>query len=221
MPLLEIKIILTDDNSTGRRHISSILENNNEPKMKVIGMASNGKELIEMLRDKTPDIVILDLAMPVLDGYETFKIIHSQYPDLKVVMLSNYYSGYYISQMLIAGVRAFQNKNCFTHELIDTIVRVHTNGYHFNDAILKHLLISLDEDKELDSIIKENLLSEREIEILRELCKDKGLKAISESLHISENTVKHHKKSILKKTNSKSVVSLVKFAIKTGISALK
>ena len=217
----EITLILADDYSNSRSHFSSILKKNAYPKMKIIGLASSGRELLDLLEKKLPDIVLLDLAMPEQDGHETFKILHGLYPELKVIILSNYYSGYYISQMLIAGVRAYQNKHCFASELIETVVQVYHNGYHFTDDILKHLLISLDEDKELDRIIKQNLLSDREIEILRELCKDKGIKEISQSLHISENTVKHHKKSILKKTNSKSVVSLVKFAIKTGITSLK
>lgn len=217
----EIKLILADDNSNSRSHFSAILKNSTSPKMKIIGLAWDGKELLDLLETKQPDIVILDLAMPKLDGHEAFKIIHNLYPELKVIILSNYYSGYYISQMLIAGVRAYQNKHCFAGELIDTIVQVHNNGYHFSDDVLKHLLISLSEDKELDRIIKEHLLTDREIEILRELCKDKGIKEISQSLYISENTVKHHKKNILKKTNSKSIISLVKFAIKTGITSVK
>ena len=216
-----INVMLADDNSYARSFFSSAIESPANSRIKITGLAANGLELLKLVEKELPEIVILDLAMPVMDGYKTLQILREKFSEIKVIIFSNFCSDYFISKLLIAGASAYVPKGTFIENLVEIIHKVHEENYYFTEKISRLLVTSLIEDKELDRILDENLLSDREIEVLRELCDEKSIKAISKSLYISENTVKHHKKSIYEKTNSRSMISLVKFAIKTGITDLK
>lgn len=213
-----IEIMLADDNNYARNFFGLQIEEFTDRNIRVVGSVSNGLELIRLVQRKSPDIVILDLAMPILDGYRTLKILNRKFPFIKVIIFSNYFSGYYISQMLIAGARAYLPKDSFIKELVLTIQEVYKEGYCFNNEILNHLLTSIIEDNELDELLTNSILSDREIEVLKHLCNEENIRTIAQKLYISENTVKHHRKNIYRKTNSKSIIALIKYAIKTGIA---
>lgn len=210
-------MILVDDHNLGRQTFRAYIESYSKD-VKVIGEAGNGMELLVLLKDTLPDIVILDLEMPVLDGAQTLKILTEKYPSIKVIMLSTHYNEYLVSQLMVAGACGYLPKNCFAEEVFETINKVYNEGFYFNGTISRNVVISLIESKKIQYLVSEKILSKREIEILQEMCNEKQGKEIADAFNISENTVAYHKKNIYSKTNCDSLVGLVKYAIRTGIA---
>lgn len=213
----KITIMLADDHNAGRVAFASYIRENQD-NMRVIGEAANGQELLDLVAKKEPDIVILDLEMPVLDGFKTLKILNKEYPHVKTIILSSHYNEYYISELMLHGARGYLSKTAFAAEVFDTINNVYAEGYYFKKNVSSHVVQSLIENKSLQELISEKQLTSREIEILQLICNEKQNKEIAQALDISERTVKYHKQSLLEKTNSSSVIGLVKYAIKAGIS---
>lgn len=209
--------MLADDHNLGRQTFSAYLENNSK-EIKVIGEAENGLKLLELLEIKIPDIVILDLEMPVLDGYKTLNVLVEKYPAIKTIILSTHYNEFFISELMLMGACAYLPKNCFAEEVFETITKVYTEGFCFNNMVSRQVLNTLVGERKLQYLVSERILSEREIEVLQEICNEKQGKEIAEALNISENTVAFHKRNIYVKTNSSTLVGLVKYAIRTGIA---
>lgn len=209
--------MLADDHNIGREAFASFIRENQE-NMRVIGEAENGQVLLDLVKKEEPDIVILDLEMPVLDGFKTLKILNTEYPHVKTIILSSHYNDYYISELMLNGARGYLSKTAFATEVFETINNVYTDGYYFKKGVTNHIVQTLIEDKSLQELISEKELTTREIEILQLICNEKQNKEIAEALQISERTVKFHKQNLLDKTNSFSVIGLVKYAIRSGIS---
>lgn len=217
MGVTKIKIMVADDHLFVIESIINRLKQ--EDNFSIIGLAKNGKELIDLIAKDEPDIVLIDLEMPVMGGAEAVRIIASRYPKIKPVMLSGYYSDYFVSELVNLGVCGYISKNFDTDEVILTINKVYQDGYYFSKKVA-HLLISEQERKNFDKIMKQISLTDREIEILKEICKGKSNKEIALKLNITYDTVDFHRKNIYKKTNSSNIVALIKYAIKNGIADL-
>jgi DNA-binding NarL/FixJ family response regulator len=210
--------MLADDHHSARQAYARIIAD--EENFKVTGQASNGKELIGLIENAAPDIVLLDLDMPVMNGVETLKVLNAKYPNVKAIILSMHNEQYYISELLIAGACAYLPKNCDIQDLITTINKVYNDGFYFNKALSKLIVSTSMKNKSFDSIIAQLSLTQREIDILKHVCNERTNKQIAELLDISVDTVDFHRKSIYRKTNSKSIVSLVKYAIRNGITTI-
>jgi DNA-binding NarL/FixJ family response regulator len=207
----KIKIILVEDHHSARQAYAECLEK--EYNFFVIGQASNGLELLGLISKNIPDIVLLDLEMPVLNGYNTLPILKMQFPSIKTIILSTHNEAYLATHMLQNGANSYLPKNCEMKDVVQAINKVYDEGFFF-DELISRLLI--------DDFLKTNdlPLSDREISVLRLFCKGKPYKVISEELFISLNTVKFHLKNIYKKTEMESVAGLIKYAIKKGITEL-
>jgi len=213
----KISIMLADDHNVGRQMFSSFLKQNHE-NMRVIGEAANGLELLKLVEIEEPDIVILDLEMPVLDGFKTLKILTEEHPKVKTIIFSSHYDEFYISELMLRGARAYVSKTAFATEVFETINKVYTEGFYFNKGVRKHMMQTLIEDKNLEELITTKQLTEKEIEVLQQICDEKQNKEIAKALNISENTVEYYKRQLYTKTHSVSVVGLVKYAIRAGIT---
>jgi len=209
--------MLADDHNLGRQTFSAYLENNSE-EIKVIGEAENGLKLLELIETKIPDIVILDLEMPVLDGYKTLKVLVEKYPTIKTIILSTHYNEFFISELMLMGACAYLPKNCFAEEVFETITKVYNEGFCFNNMVSRQVITTLINERKLQYLVSEKILSDREIAVLQEICNEKQGKEIAEALNISENTVAFHKRNIYVKTNCETLVGLVKYAIRCGIA---
>lgn len=208
--------MIADDHNLGRESFSSYLENNCEG-VKITGQAANGLELLALMKKNAPDIVILDLEMPVMNGHQTLLEITKRYPKVKTIIFSTHYNEYFISELMIAGACGYLSKNCFAEEMFETIDKVYTEGFYFNNSVSRQVVTTLIEEHKLQYLISEKILSDREIDVLKEICNEKQGKEIADALKISENTVQFHKKNIYNKTNCETLVGLVKYAIRTGI----
>ncbi len=179
--------------------------------------AQHGKDLLQLLNTHVPDVVLLDLEMPIMNGVETAEHILPKYPDMKVVVLTQHDSEKFMLHMLEMGVHSFLLKNSNPDELERAIVSVYDKDFYHNDLIssVMRKTISLRSEKPVFSKMAE--LSEREKEIFRLICEEHSLKEISLMLNISEKTIHSHKANIQGKLGVKNTVGMVKFAYENGL----
>jgi len=210
----KIKIILVDDHEIFRNGLNSLL--NSLGNVKVIAEATNGNEFLEIVEKKKPDIVFMDINMPILDGIDTTETALKKFPNLKIIALSTFGDNEYFNKMLNAGVRGYMLKSSRKNEFIDALECVHTNDdyYYSNELLLNYSKNII--NKQVEIIEKDKLpeLSRREIEILELVCRGKSNDEIAESLFISKRTVENHKTSLIQKTDTGNTVNLVIYAFK-------
>lgn len=210
-----IQIIIADDHALIRKAFISLLKEMRN--VYVINEASNGKELLNILRNQIPDVVLLNYKMPLMDGREALQIIKSKYPQVKVIMMSSHDNQDVIIDLITKGANGFVSKSSAPEMLFKTILRVQNEGHYFEANISQMMVRGIVNEKNKSERINKNSLTDREISVLKEVCNGCTKKGISERLYISVSTVDYHKKNIFKKTNSKSVVDLMKYAFRNGL----
>lgn len=208
------KIILVDDEILIRKGIKSVLEQ--EDNFDVTHDFSDGSELLLHLNNSTniPDVILMDIKMPNLNGVETTKIIIEQYPDIKVVMLSSFYTDIFIAKMFEIGAVCYLSKNANPIEIISAINRVLENGFFYNDFEMNFLANKTPKNKDNNNI---DDLSKRELEVLHYICKQFSSSEIAQKIDISPRTVDGHRNKLLEKTKTKNVVGLVVYAIQHNL----
>ncbi|MFO7658481.1 MAG: response regulator transcription factor [Bacteroidales bacterium] len=205
------KILIVDDHQLFRNGLKFILNEMND--MQVIGEASNGKEFLDLLEYEIPDLVLMDINMPLMNGVVATKHALDKYPDLNILVLSMYGETEYYNTMIDLGVKGFILKDIDNKELRDAIEKVVSGGNYFS----QELLLNLIKNKSYDENIT---LTKREKEVLELICKGYSNQQISEKLFISQRTVERHRSNLLLKTDSRNSISLVVFAIKNKLVLL-
>jgi DNA-binding NarL/FixJ family response regulator len=204
----KIGVAIVDDHQLFRNGLKFII--NNEPDIEVVIEASNGKEFLTYLENYHPDVILMDINMPEMDGVETTRQVLSKYPDLHVLILSMYSDIEYYNTMIELGVKGFILKDIDNIELVDAIRKVNSGGSYFSQELLLKLIKHKPENLGIE-------LTKREKEVLELICRGYSNQQISEELFISQRTVERHRSSLLYKTDSKNSVSLVVYAIKNGL----
>lgn len=199
-----LRILIVDDHPLYRSGLRMIFQN--LPYVSAIDEAGNGKECIEMLKLQVPDIVLLDIHMPEMDGITCMQVIREQWPKLKVVVLSQYDELRSVNALLNMGVGGYMMKTDSAQQLIVAFEEIAFD----NRAALNRALGRKNP--------KDRLLHKREIEILKLLCLQLSSKQIAERLFISKHTVDNHRKRILKKTGMQNTAGLVSWALQNGFS---
>ncbi len=202
------KIIIVDDHRLFRSGLKYIL--NEIPEIEVIGEASNGKEFLELLKYLNPDLVLMDISMPEMNGVEACQKALEKDPTLKILVLSMFGDDAYYNTMIDIGVKGFILKDSDNSELLTAIKTIVSGNSYFS----QELLIKLIRNKNTPPGIK---LSRRETEILALICKGYSTNLISEQLHISHRTVERHRASLLAKTESSNSISMAIYAIKNNL----
>ncbi|MFE3872654.1 response regulator [Flavobacterium sp. ZS1P70] len=212
-----IKIILVDDELLFRKGISFLLER--EKNLEVIFEASNGDELISFLQLNInhPDIIIMDLKMPVINGVEATKIIRKEFPEIKIIALTSYDSKSFVANMIDVGAVSYLIKNATPQDLLTTINEVALKGFYYTDSVMKVIKEDVLTNKKIKSNFDNNFLTKREIEVLKLICFQKSTVEIAEQLFISPRTVEGHRNSLLLKTQSKNIAGLVVYAVQNDI----
>lgn len=209
-----IKIIIVDDEILFRKGISFLL--GRETNIEIIFEAANGDELISFLRNNKsnhPDIIIMDLKMPIINGVEATKIIHAEFPELKIIALTSYNSKSFVANMIDVGAVSYIIKNATPQELMKTINEVSKKGFYYTDYVMKIIQADLLTNKKTKSNFDSNFLSPREIEVLKLICTQKSTVEIAEQLFISPRTVEGHRNNLLLKTDSRNIAGLVVYAV--------
>jgi DNA-binding NarL/FixJ family response regulator len=218
----QIQIVIADDEQLFRSGISFLL--NREENFNVTFEAENGQELVDYLSTaKTiPDIVLMDLKMPVLNGVETTKIVHKKYPGIKIIALTSYSGKSFITNMINVGASSYLLKNTSPKDVVKTINEVQKKGFYYDNDVMKtiHENLLSSNGKKIKSDLDKKLLSKREIEILELICKQLTTSEIADKLFLSPRTVDGHRNNLLLKTESKNVAGLVIYGIQKKLIEL-
>jgi DNA-binding NarL/FixJ family response regulator len=203
-----IRILAVDDHPLLRKGIAALL--NAEPDMKLVAEASNGEEAVESFRLYRPDVTLMDLQLPGVNGIEAINRILSEFPDARIIVLTTYTGDAQVLRALRAGARAYILKGHVHRELLETIHTVHAGRKRIPPDIAVELAEHAAEDE----------LSSREIEVLRLIASGNSNKQIGDQLAIGETTVKSHVTNILSKLSANDRAHAATIGIKRGIIAL-
>lgn len=211
-----IKVLLVEDHAIVRQGIRSLIESDME--ISVIGEAANGVEAIHLISENMPDVVIMDLNMPVMNGIECTKVLKRQYPALKVLVLSMHDHEQYLVDMLAAGANGYVLKNTSRKELLYAIKLLHNNrkyiGPEFTESMLaKYQALTKNNSKTAASVD----LSEREKEVLDLIAEGLTNVEIANKLTTSVRTIETRRKNLLEKTNTTNTATLIRFAALNGL----
>lgn len=211
------KLFIVDDHQMFRDGLKFLLAKLDN--IEITGEAENGKLFIDALESVQPDIVLMDISMPEMDGVQATKMALEKYPNLKIIALSMFGDEEYYYKMIHAGVKGFVLKESGSHELEEAINSVLNNQNYFSQELLRNIIFNIGKEKspQNNGIDEEINISLREKEILQEICSGLSTTEIAEKLNISKRTVEGHKANLLSKTASKNSVNLIMYAIKNGL----
>ena len=212
-----ISIGIVDDDALIVNLLKNFLESQQD--MNVVLTASNGRDCVDKLKEveEVPQILLMDLKMDEMNGIETTQLLKKEFPEIKTIIISSHYKVSFMGFMLKTGVCAFAPKGISTADLIMIIKEVSERGYYFNQDQLEIIRDQLSSKFPKPVLEEENVLSEREIDVLRLLCQQKTAKEIGEKLFITKRTVEGHKNNLFVKTGAKNVAGLVIYAVQNGI----
>jgi two-component system invasion response regulator UvrY len=207
-----ISVALVDDHRLLRSGLSNFIKSN--PEFKVVFEADNGLELQEKMKGNAlPDVVLMDINMPLMDGYEATAWLHKNHAAVKVLALSMYDSEECIIRMLRRGAKGYLLKDTEPDDLIKAIQETYHNGFYYTPLVAKHIAYLIN-----DTDQKQNTtLTERETELLQHMASELTYKEIADKMFLSPKTVENHREKMCEKLQIKTRVGLVMYAIKNGI----
>ncbi len=205
------KVIIVDDHVIFRKGLFTIL--NETDFIKVVGEASNGNELLDMLKKQDVDVILMDIKMPVMDGIEATKKVTAKYPEIKVIALTMFEEISYFNKMIEAGASGFLLKKTTSEELEKAINLVLLDESYFSEEFMSSLNMHL-KPRQKDPSIS---LTDREQEVLELICKGFSNVEIAHFLGVSSRTVDGFRARLLDKTGAKNAPNLVMYAIKNGL----
>ncbi|MFT3749463.1 DNA-binding response regulator [Terrimonas sp.] len=211
-----IKVIIADDHVLFRAGVKTALSSKKD--VRLIGEADNGQQLIHLLKHLQPDVILLDIQMPIMDGITSLPEIKKLYPHIRIIMLTMHNDHSMISKLMELGANAYLTKNSDSEVIYDAIKTCYTNEYYFNDLTNKALLDGLRTKRNNDNFVNTEVkLTDKEKHILRLICEEKSTKEIADMVDLSPRTVEAIRDKLKSKTGAKSMAGLVMYAIKAGI----
>ena len=216
---MKIKILLADDHKIVREGIRTLIEK--QPGLEVIGEADSGRMALKLALELKPDVVIMDITMPDLNGIEATRQIHSETPSVKVIALSMHSDKRLVAGMLMAGASGYLLKeDCDSVELARAIQAVATNQIYLSPKISE--VVVKDYVRQLSTAASSpfSILTPREREVLQLLAEGKSTKEIASSLHVSVKTIETHRNKLMEKLDIRSIAELTKYAIREKLIPL-
>jgi DNA-binding NarL/FixJ family response regulator len=217
---LNIRVLVADDHAIVREGLGTML--GNQPDMVVVGLAANGREAIRMVDDYQPDVAIMDISMPELNGIDAISQMLPRHPNIKVIVLSIHETKPYVYRALKAGARGYLIKETAGLEVADAVRAVYSGerylSQRISDLVTDISFRSLDGATEVSPLEQ---LSPREREILQLVAEGKTSQEIGERLSISSKSVDTYRSRLMRKIGVKDVAGLVKFAIQNGVISLE
>lgn len=214
-----INVLIADDHTLFRKGLSMMVQT--FPGVESVQNVENGQLALDVLKEQQIDILLLDLEMPVLDGRETAKKVVSKFPDTHIIMISMHDSLALISDLIEIGVHSYLLKSAEPEEVQKAIVSVLNNDFYYNQLVARALHQKVKHGGVSKPFFSDkSQLTKREIEILELICQELTMKQIGEKLFISEQTIHTHRKNLMRKTDCRNAVGLVKYAIQNQIVSL-
>jgi len=210
-----IKLILVDDHKMFREGLRFALSQ--VEGIEVVGEADNGKAFLKLLNEQHPDVVLMDISMPQMDGAEATEEALKVIPDIKIIALSMFGDTEYYQKMVSKGVKGFLVKETGIDELTKAIQTVHQGETYFSQQLLQNIIRNIANPVVKGSKNKAIELTKREEEVLELICKGYSNKEMADALFISQKTVEGHKSNLMEKTNTKSAINLMLFALKNNL----
>jgi len=214
-PNRPIKVAIADDHTLFRAGVKTALSMKKDIEM--IAEADNGMQLLNLLKHIEPDVILLDIQMPIMDGIATLPEIRKLYPHVKVIMLSMHNDHSMISKLMEIGANSYLTKNSDSETIYQAIKTCFEQEFFFNELTNKALLTGLRTKKTEPNAPDDVQLSDKELRILKLMCEEKTTKEIADIVEISPRTVEAIRDKLKTKTGSKSMAGLVMYAVKNGI----
>jgi DNA-binding NarL/FixJ family response regulator len=212
-----ITVLLAEDHQIVREGFKSLLEH--EDDLEVVGEAETGRQAVQLTRKLRPSVVVMDIAMPLLNGLEATRQIRKDFPETKVLILSAHNDDAYVEQVAALGASGFLVKQTSSHELAAAIRKIHGGETFFSASVFKRV-----QDRSRKSLKrdghpqeKNNRLSSREVEVLQLIAEGKANKQVASELGVSFKTVDKHRQHLMSKLNIHDVAGLTRYAIAEGI----
>ncbi len=211
-----IRILIADDHPVVQEGLLQLLDG--EPGMEVAGVAGNGREALEKIGQLEPDVILLDLNMPEMSGFDAARLIGEQYPQVKIVAFSMHSEEAFVHRVFSAGATGYVLKGAPVEEITDAIRQVLAGNYYLCPKIRGGVIKSFLRHREED-VIQANydLLSEREQQVFRLVVEGKSTNRIGQILCVSPKTVEKHRLNIMRKLEVNSLIDMVKYAVRIGI----
>ncbi len=214
-----IHIMIADDHAIFRDGLMTMLKK--ERAFSIIGDFENGADLLQGVSVQEPDIILMDINMPVLDGIEATKKINEQYPNIGVIALTMFDNDDTVLDILHAGARGYLLKNSDREEIIEAIYQVRNNQTYYCKNMVSKIGVLIKRNKsQIAGITLKPVFTERELEIIKLICHEKSAKEIAELLHVSFRTIEGHKQNIQSKLDVKNTIGIVIYAIKNKLFML-
>jgi DNA-binding NarL/FixJ family response regulator len=210
-----IKVAIADDHALFRTGVKTSLSSRKDIQM--VAEAENGMQLLNLLKHIKPDVVLLDIQMPIMDGLSTLPEIKKLYPDVKVIMLSMHNDHSMITRMMEIGANSYLTKESDSETIYQAIRTCFEQEFFFNDLTNKALLNGLRMKKPAEMVTPEVHLTDKEVTILKLMCEEKSTKEIADMVDLSPRTVEAIRDKLKTKTGVKSMAGLVMYAVKAGI----
>jgi two-component system, NarL family, response regulator NreC len=214
-----IKIILADDHQIVRQGLRTLL--GAESDMEVVAEADNGRSVLRLVQDHSPQVVIMDISMPDLNGIEATRQIMSSSPGVKVIALSMHSDSLFVLNMLKAGASAYLLKDCALEELVKAIRTVVSNKTYLSPGVSDIVIKDFVGNLTGTGSTAFSVLTAREREVLQLMAEGRSTNLIAESLFVSVKTVEAHRKQIMHKLGIHTVAELTKYAIRQGLTSLE
>lgn len=212
------RIILADDHVMLRQGIRKIIEA--VPDMEVVGEVNDGLELLDLLKEMTPHMIILDISMPNLRGIEAAREVKKIHPEIKILILSMHRKKEYVYHVFSAGAEGYLLKEDTDTELFTAIETIRRGEKYLSPLLSKELAGEFINISSRPGGFSSGPLTTREREVLKLLSEGKSNRAVADLLYISERTVQHHRANIMTKLNLKTLADLVKYAIRQGYTSV-
>ena len=215
-----IRVVLAEDHTIVRKGLRALLEN--APDIEVVAEAANGRSALEEVAAKRPDVVVMDITMPLLNGLEATRQLKEQYPNLRIIILTMHSDEEYVFQSLRAGVDGYLVKETAPHDLVKAIRAAHKGASFLSPNISKKLIGEYIRQAE-KGVVPSSLgrLTQREREVLQLVAEGKSIGEIARLLHISGKTARVHRSNLMSKLDLHSTAQLTLYAVRHGVISLE